>query len=292
MKTLVADLKTLYHLLLKPARGKDHAERMESFYAGQADAYDSFRRRLLPGRRELYNSISLPQGGVWVDLGGGTGENFEPLEQGLKELRTAYVVDLSPSLLAVAQERIRRHGWTNVHAVRADATQFRPLEGHADVVTFAYALTMIPDWFLAVENACAMLKPGGLVGVVDFFVLRKHPGQGAIRHSWLTRSFWPIGLPATTSFCRRIICLFCAGISTNCPAPKAVLGCLTCPWCMFPTTCLRVELAPRQNSAMQSSSRYYSDGAILRAGACLKATAKSPAWFTTAQAVWVAGSIP
>ena len=192
MKTLVADLKTLYHLLLKPARGKDHAERMESFYAGQADAYDSFRRRLLPGRRELYNSISLPQGGVWVDLGGGTGENFEPLEQGLKELRSAYVVDLSPSLLAVAQERIRRHGWTNVHAVRADATQFRPLEGHADVVTFAYALTMIPDWFLAVENACAMLKPGGLVGVVDFFVSRKHPGQGAIRHSWLTRSFWPI----------------------------------------------------------------------------------------------------
>jgi S-adenosylmethionine-diacylgycerolhomoserine-N-methlytransferase len=192
MKTLVADLKTLYHLLLKPARGKDHAERMESFYAGQADAYDSFRRRLLPGRRELYNSIPLPQGGVWVDLGGATGANFESLGRNIEELQSAYVVDLSPSLLAVARERIRRHGWTNVRAVQADAAQFRPPEAAADVVTVSYALTMIPEWFLAVENAWAMLKPGGLIGVVDFFVSRKHPVQGSIRHAWFTRSFWPV----------------------------------------------------------------------------------------------------
>ena len=47
-----ADLKILYHLTLKPVRGKDHAARMESFYAGQADAYDDFRKRLLKGRQE------------------------------------------------------------------------------------------------------------------------------------------------------------------------------------------------------------------------------------------------
>jgi len=45
-----SDLKILYHLALKPVRGKDHAARMESFYAGQADAYDDFRKRLLHGR--------------------------------------------------------------------------------------------------------------------------------------------------------------------------------------------------------------------------------------------------
>ena len=140
MKTFCADLKTLYHLLLKPARGKDHAERMESFYAGQAAAYDSFRDRLLPGRHELYKALPVPRDGVWVDLGGGTGANFESLGQRCKELRSVYVVDLSPSLLSIAEERIERHAWTNVRAVRADATEFRPLEGEADVVTFSYAL--------------------------------------------------------------------------------------------------------------------------------------------------------
>ena len=59
------------------------------------------------------------------------------------------------------------------------------------MVTFSYALTMIPDWFAAIENACAMLKPGGIVGVADFYVSRKHPAQGSARHCWLSRLFWP-----------------------------------------------------------------------------------------------------
>ena len=50
---------------------------------------------------------------------------------------------------------------------------------------------MIPDWFAAIENALAMLKPGGLIGVVDFYVSRKYPSDGLRRHRWFTRSFWP-----------------------------------------------------------------------------------------------------
>ena len=75
--SLMADLKVLYHLALKPVRGESHAERMESFYAGQAGDYDSFRRRLLQGREDLFRTIDVPRGGTWVDLGGGTGSNME-----------------------------------------------------------------------------------------------------------------------------------------------------------------------------------------------------------------------
>jgi S-adenosylmethionine-diacylgycerolhomoserine-N-methlytransferase len=50
---------------------------------------------------------------------------------------------------------------------------------------------MIPDWFTAIENAWAMLKPGGVVGVADFFVSRRHPARGSARHCWLSRLFWP-----------------------------------------------------------------------------------------------------
>ena len=46
----LSDLKVLYHLVLKPVRGKNHAERMDNFYGGQAEAYDDFRKRLLKGR--------------------------------------------------------------------------------------------------------------------------------------------------------------------------------------------------------------------------------------------------
>lgn len=187
---LTSDLKVLYHLALRPVRGADHASRLESFYAGQAEAYDHFRRRLLHGREELWSRLEAPDGGTWVDLGGGTGSNLELLGPRLQRLGQVLVVDLSPSLLAVARRRIAERGWQHVQAVEADATTFRPSRP-ADVVTFSYSLTMIPDWFAALENALAMLRPGGLLGVVDFYVSRKYPDEGCVRHGWWTRTLWP-----------------------------------------------------------------------------------------------------
>src|SRR5262245_30830148 len=78
--SLTSDLRVLYHLALKPVRGKDHAARMESFYSGQAGAYDDFRKRLLKGRQELWNLIPPPAGGTWLDMGGGTGANLDYFE--------------------------------------------------------------------------------------------------------------------------------------------------------------------------------------------------------------------
>lgn len=189
--SLIADLRILYHLTLKPVRGKDHAARMESFYAGQAGAYDSFRRRLLRGRQELWNAIHTPAQAVWVDMGGGTGSNLEYFGPQLEHLNRLYIVDLSHSLLEIAKQRIQQQGWSNVETVEADATIFQPVQTAVDVVTFSYSLTMIPDWFAAIDNALAMLKPGGQIGVVDFYVARKYPSDGLKRHGWFTRSFWP-----------------------------------------------------------------------------------------------------
>lgn len=188
---MLADLKTLYHLMLKPVRGDDHASRLEAFYAGQADDYDRFRRRLLSGREELYRQIPLPDGGSWVDMGGGTAANLEFMADKLPTAERVYVVDLSPSLLEIARRRIRQHGWKRAVVVEADATRFRP-RAKVDVVTFSYSLTMIPDWFAAIDNACAMLKPGGILGVVDFFVARKYPHSHQLPQPWWARSLFPL----------------------------------------------------------------------------------------------------
>lgn len=190
--SFLADLRVLYSLTLKPVRGNDHAARMESFYSGQAEAYDDFRKRLLQGRQEMYSAIHPPAGAVWVDMGGGTGSNLEYLADRLSSLEKMYVVDLSRSLLEVAKKRSRERGWSNVQAIEADATLYQPPEAPVDVVTFSYSLTMIPDWFAAVENALSMLKPGGLIGVVDFYISRKFPRDGLKRHRGFTRGFWPL----------------------------------------------------------------------------------------------------
>ena len=186
-----SDMKTLYHLALRPVRGKDHAARMESFYAGQAEGYDDFRKRLLKGREELYGAITIPEGGIWVDMGGGTGSNLEFIGEEISKIEKIYVVDLASSLLKVSEKRFAERGWTNAEPVEGDATTFTPPDRQADVVTFSYSLTMIPDWFAAIENALAILKPGGHIGIVDFYVSRKYPADGLKRHRWFTRTFWP-----------------------------------------------------------------------------------------------------
>lgn len=191
LKNVTGDLKTLWHLAVRRARGKTHAERLENFYSGQASNYDDFRRRMLHSRAEMIQSITPPAGGVWVDLGAGTGENAEHLGSGIETLSKMYLVDLSESLLARAAARIEARGWSNVQPVCHDATTFVPAEGSVDVVTFSYSLTMIPDWFRAIDHAYSLLKPGGTIGVVDFFVARKHPDEQRTRHPWSTRTFWP-----------------------------------------------------------------------------------------------------
>ena len=105
--SFLAELKTLYYVALKRARGADTAARVEQFYKGQADNFDNFRKRLLHGRRELFAAIEAPRGGVWVDMGGGTGWNLEQLGPRIDTLAKAYIVDFSPSMLKVARRRIQ-----------------------------------------------------------------------------------------------------------------------------------------------------------------------------------------
>jgi len=188
---LATDLKLLYKIALAPIRGSSHAERLESFYRDQADHYDRSRAGLLKGRHDLMEMLPVPDGGVWVEMGGGTGANLEHLGERRSRLSKVYLVDLSASLLDVAQRRKETLGWSNVELVRADATTFTPPAGPVDVVVFSYSLTMIPDWFAALDRAWDLLRPGGVIGVVDFHVSRKHPLPGRVRHSWLTRTFWP-----------------------------------------------------------------------------------------------------
>lgn len=189
--SLLRDLKVLLHLARSGGKGGSHAERLEHFYSGQAGAYDDFRKRLLKGREELFAALDVPEGGVWLDLGGGTGASLDFMGEKRDRLAAARVVDLSPSLLEVARKRIDERGYHNAEAVEADVTAYVPPEGQADLVTFSYSLTMIPDWFAAIDQARRILKPGGHIGAVDFFVCRKH-GTAGYDHPWATRSFWPL----------------------------------------------------------------------------------------------------
>ena len=120
---------------------------------------------MLHGRLPMVKEMPAPKNGIWVDMGGGTGSNLEFFGDKLNHWKRVVVLDLCPSLVKTAQERVNSHpGWnTFVQVVLGDACDVNntelPASGTVDVVTFSYALTMIPDWKAALRNAYRLLKP-------------------------------------------------------------------------------------------------------------------------------------
>lgn len=185
------DLRTLYNIIFASRRvGSSHADKLEAFYAPQVADYDRFRQKMLWGRipllralvahyGELFNATEL----VWVDVGGGTGYNVEEMAKlvDIGCFKKIYIVDLCPSMCEAARERVSRNGWANVEVVMADAATFKAREP-ADFVTFSYSLSMIPDFYGAIDNAYGNLKPTGFIGIADFIA---PPDR-----SWLSRTFW------------------------------------------------------------------------------------------------------
>ncbi len=104
---------------------------------------------------------------------------------------------------------------------------YRPADP-ADCVYFSYALTMIPDWRRAIDNAIAMLAPGGTLGVVDFHLPDAGLGQPA--------SGVP-GSATTVCGCQPSTCPTCATGWIKCCASSAAVHCPICPGCACPTTC-------------------------------------------------------
>ena len=95
---------------------------------------------------------------------GGTGSNLEFFGPNLNHWGKVVVLDLCPSLAETARRRVCTNGWEDiVDVVVGDACdsncQGMPAAGTVDVVTFSYALTMIPDWKEAIRNAHRLLKP-------------------------------------------------------------------------------------------------------------------------------------
>lgn len=176
---LAADARILWRLLRGQPNTGSHAERLQAFYAPQAERYDAFRARLLHGRQELIERLDLQPGARVVELGCGTGSSLMRIGARAGQFASFDMVDLCPALLDVARQRAAGH--ESIRIIEADATTWQP-DQPVDCVFMSYALTMIPDWSRVIANAQAMLVPGGRIGVVDFHL----PAAG----NRLGNAFW------------------------------------------------------------------------------------------------------
>jgi S-adenosylmethionine-diacylgycerolhomoserine-N-methlytransferase len=182
-----AEFRSLWQMVKGVPAGPTYAARLDAFYRPQADTYDAMHRENLAGRDRLLDALAPAPGSRVVELGAGTAGMLDLWGTRLQHLAALELVDICPAMLDKARHRSRLHG--NVRVVESDATAYRA-PWPADCVYFSYALTMIPDWVRALNNALALLKPGGKLGIVDFYVAAPDQDWTHAQHGALTRWFW------------------------------------------------------------------------------------------------------
>ena len=155
------------------------AEKMDRQYRVQRHIYDATRTHYLLWRRRLIKELAPQRGGSVVEIACGTGWNLVRAARRYPQARF-YGLDISAEMLRTATAAVQKNSLQDrVKLAQGDATNFDlqatfQLAG-ADRIFISYALSMIPDWPRAIENAVRALNPGGALFIVDFGRMERLP---------------------------------------------------------------------------------------------------------------------
>jgi len=155
--------------------------RMDRMYRYQRHIYDLSRKFYLLGRDRLIRGLEPGRGARIGEIGCGTGRNLVAIARRYPD-SSIYGIDDSNEMLKTARATIARAGLTGririerCLAEELDTAATFGLAAPFDAVLFSYTLSMIPDWRRAVERAAQVLKPAGLLAVVDFSEQQGLPG--------------------------------------------------------------------------------------------------------------------
>ncbi|WP_372731290.1 class I SAM-dependent methyltransferase [Novosphingobium sp.] len=164
-----------------------HDALMDAVYRNQKYIYDATRKYYLFGRDGLIRNLEATPGMSVLEIGCGTGRNLDCAAQSWPGAQL-HGLDISDEMLSVARKRMGN----DCVLSRGDATGFdaEALFGRAtfDRVFISYALSMIPQWEQAMDQAARVLAPGGSLHVVDFGDLGGLPRPvRSLMHGWLEK---------------------------------------------------------------------------------------------------------
>lgn len=158
---------------------------VQRYYRFHAAIYDWTRWMVLHRRKQAIERLELRAESHVLEIGCGTGLNFaailKRLDSGAGSLTA---VDFSADMLRRARRRIGARGWTNVELVSGYANKLA-LGRSFDAVLFAYSLSMIPDWEMAVARAWDHVRPGGRLVILDFGEFQRWGPLGPVARAWL-----------------------------------------------------------------------------------------------------------
>lgn len=143
-----------------------------------APLYDrAIRSIYLPYRRVAVQALHLRPNLTVLDIGCGTGLNFELILNAIGTQGTLIGIDFSTKMLDQARKKVDRQSWGNVYLSQRDARRlirndFEALTGSSiliDRIICTLGLSVFPDWQAVFERSFDLLESGGRYCVMDLF---------------------------------------------------------------------------------------------------------------------------
>lgn len=143
-------------------------------------------------RQKAVRQLRLSPGNTVVEIGCGTGLNFELIQQEIGPAGHLIGVDMTESMLERARHRVARHQWSNVELLQTDAAAF-DFPQHVNGILSTFALTLVPEFDAVIRAGAQALANRGRWVVADL----KLPGG---HQAWLTRILLPLFRPFGVTF--------------------------------------------------------------------------------------------
>lgn len=117
-------------------------------------------------RIEIIQSLDLKPGDTVVELGCGTGLNFDLVMSKIGTAGKLIGVDISSGMLEVAKSRISKNKWTNVVLIESDIVKYN-FPSRVDAIFSTGVFGYIPEYELVIENTFKSLTKGGHIAILD-----------------------------------------------------------------------------------------------------------------------------
>jgi ubiquinone/menaquinone biosynthesis C-methylase UbiE len=143
------------------------AVRAQNYFTENASRWDQIRSLQVDDaqvEQALVAALAGRHVADLVDMGTGTGRVLEVLAP---YIQRGVGIDLSREMLAVARANLERAGCRHCMVRQGDITQLPLADGSADAVTIHQVLHYAVEPARVVAEAARVLKPGGLLAIVD-----------------------------------------------------------------------------------------------------------------------------
>lgn len=151
------------------------------WYDRIAWVYDTFTGVFYRSYRQtLVSALAIRSDDRILSVACGTGQSFPFYMSHLGPRGQLVGIDYSKQMLARAQRRVQRQGWSNVTLRHMDARALsverlaaEGLPTSFTVVVGELAFSVIPEWQEVMRRCVALLVPGGRLGVLDWYRPRR-----------------------------------------------------------------------------------------------------------------------